>query len=181
MRGVKLFVNKVKYYQSDEIIGIARAKNRFIKYVKKPGYADIKLNVIIRGTVNNIIGEVQFLLKTMKIFKDKEHDIYDIKRMKSSIQNSEQILPLLMDQTIRLPTAGIDGNVSELCKLKVFSNQDLLMFHPDMKENILHKICEKNRYNAFMFLKSVTRTDVFLDKLFEPSGNRENHKPIELS
>ena len=33
-RGIKMFVNKVKYYPSGNIIGIARDKNGFIDYVK---------------------------------------------------------------------------------------------------------------------------------------------------
>ena len=63
LAAIKLFVNKVKYYQSGHIIGIARHKNGFIEYVQDGvQYADIKLNVIIKGRHNNIVGEVQFLL-----------------------------------------------------------------------------------------------------------------------
>ena len=64
LAAIKLFVNKVNYYQSGSIIGIVRDKNGFIDYVRDgTQYADIKLNVLIKGKHNNIIGEVQFLLK----------------------------------------------------------------------------------------------------------------------
>ena len=68
--------NKVNYYQSGHIIGIVRDKNGFIDYVQDGvQYADIKLNVLIKGKHNNnIIGEVQFLLIVMKEFKDKAHN-----------------------------------------------------------------------------------------------------------
>eukprot|EP01084_Bolivina_argentea_P018482 34412_1 len=78
LKSLQLFVNKVKYYQSGNIIGIVRDKNLFIEYVKNVQYADIKLNVLIKGTHNNIIGEVQFLLQTMKEFKNKAHNLYSI-------------------------------------------------------------------------------------------------------
>merc|ERR1712228_1111778 len=78
--GLKLFVNKVKYYQSGNIIAIARDKNGFIEYVKEAQYADIKLNVVIKGKHNSIIGEVQFLLRAMKEYKDKAHNLYAIQR-----------------------------------------------------------------------------------------------------
>ena len=59
----------------------------------------------------------------MKEFKDKAHNFYAIQRKKESIENSvNKILPLLPDQKTGLFTAGINGNVSELCKLMVISN-----------------------------------------------------------
>eukprot|EP01084_Bolivina_argentea_P070308 127823_1 len=89
LRAIRLFVNKVNYYQSGNIIGIVRDKNLFIDYVVSgTQYADIKLNVLIKGKHNNIIGEVQFLLRIMKQFKDKAHHLYGIQRKRESIENS---------------------------------------------------------------------------------------------
>ena len=69
LTAIKLFVNKVKHYQSAPIIGDVCDKNGFIEYVNDgTQYADIKLNVLIKGTHNNIIGEVQFLLKEWSMF-----------------------------------------------------------------------------------------------------------------
>ena len=62
-------MNKVNYYQSGHIIGIVRDKNGFIEYVQDGvQYADIKLNVLIKGKHNNIIGEIQFLLQVDLIY-----------------------------------------------------------------------------------------------------------------
>merc|ERR1712228_78214 len=49
LSGLKLFENKVKYYQSGNITAIARDKNGFIEYLEEAQYADIKLNVVIKG------------------------------------------------------------------------------------------------------------------------------------
>merc|ERR1712087_738347 len=88
LRGLKLFVNKVKYYQSGNIIGIARDKNGFIEYLKEAQYADIKLNVVIKGKHNSIIGEVQFLLRAMREYKDKAHNLYAIQRNEDAFKVS---------------------------------------------------------------------------------------------
>ena len=126
LRAIKLFVNKIKYYQSDYIIGIARSKNGFIEYIEDGvQYADIKLNVIIKGKTNNIIGEVQFLLDVMKKYKDVAHNLYAIERTKETIeQSTSKVLPFLLNDTSRLFGAGINGSVKDLCKLMVISNKD---------------------------------------------------------
>merc|ERR1719361_1059860 len=89
--GLKLFINKVNYYQSGNIIAIARAKNGFIEYVKEAQYADIKLNVVIKGKHNSIIGEVQFLLRAMKNYKEVAHNLYAIQRKEESIRSSVSV------------------------------------------------------------------------------------------
>ena len=119
LRAIDLFVNKVNYYQSGHIIGIVRDKNSFIKYAREGAqYADIKLNVLIKGKHNNIIGEVQFLLNAMKKYKDKQHNLYAIQRKEEAITNSvSKILPLLLDTKTRLFSNAINGDVKELCKV----------------------------------------------------------------
>merc|ERR1712087_677373 len=88
LRGLKLFVSKVKYYQSGNIIAIARDKNGFIEYVKEAQYADIKLNVVIKGRHNSIIGEVQFLLRAMREYKEVAHNLYAIQRKEEAFKVS---------------------------------------------------------------------------------------------
>eukprot|EP00484_Ammonia_sp_Unknown_P019322 CAMPEP_0197038284 /NCGR_PEP_ID=MMETSP1384-20130603/15243_1 /TAXON_ID=29189 /ORGANISM="Ammonia sp." /LENGTH=40 /DNA_ID= /DNA_START= /DNA_END= /DNA_ORIENTATION= len=39
LKALKVFVDKVKYYQSGSIIGIVRNKNGFEEYTKEPQYA----------------------------------------------------------------------------------------------------------------------------------------------
>ena len=125
----------IYHYQSVHIIGIVRDKNGFIEYIRDGvQYADIKLNVLIKGKHNNIIGEVQFLLNVMKEFKDKAHNLYAIQRREEAITNSvSKILPLLMDTKTRLFISAINGNVTELCKvfmiLYLFVFLNLLHLH----------------------------------------------------
>ena len=59
LEALSLFVNKVHSFQTGAIIGIVRCKNGFSEYVKQAQYADIKLNVMIRGPKANLVGEVQ--------------------------------------------------------------------------------------------------------------------------
>ena len=67
LAAIKLFENRIQYYQSGNIIVIVRDKNGFLDYINDGvEYADIKLNVLIKGETNNIIGEVQFLLNLKK-------------------------------------------------------------------------------------------------------------------
>merc|ERR1712228_691175 len=98
LSGLKLIMNKVKNNQSGNIIAIARDKNGFIEYIKEAQYADIKLNVIIKGKHNNIIGEVQFLLRAMKEYKDMAHNLYAIQRKEDGIRSSiSATLPIMLD------------------------------------------------------------------------------------
>merc|ERR1712228_629011 len=126
LRGLKLFVNKVKYYQSGNIIGIARHKNGFIEYIKEARYADIKLNVVIKGKHNNIIGEVQFLLRAMKEYKDKAHNLYAIQRKEESITASVRpTLPILMDLQKEIVGVACGGEWKKMCSLMILQNQSI--------------------------------------------------------
>eukprot|EP01084_Bolivina_argentea_P087015 157222_1 len=99
LKAIKMFENKVNFYKSDAIIGIVRDKNDFTQFVDHPQYADIKKNVLIKGKVHNIIGEVQFLLRRMKEFKAISHNLYCIQREKEFIDSTvSAILPLLMSE-----------------------------------------------------------------------------------
>merc|ERR1712228_914102 len=114
--GLKLFVNKVKYYQSGNIIAIARDKNGFQEYVKEAQYADIKLNVVIKGKHNSIIGEVQFLLRAMKEYKDKAHNLYSIQRKEEGLRSSvSQTLPILMNQRKDIMSVACRGSRKKMC------------------------------------------------------------------
>eukprot|EP01083_Nonionella_stella_P039706 108011_1 len=96
LKAIQMFENKVQFYKSDSIIGIVRNKNDFKTFGDDPQYADIKKNVLIKGAVHNIIGEVQFLLRRMKEFKAISHNLYSIQREKEFIDNTvSAILPLL--------------------------------------------------------------------------------------
>merc|ERR1712107_517425 len=112
LRGLQLFVNKVKYYQSGNIIAIARVKNGFVDFVEQAQYADIKLNVVIKGKHNSIIGEVQFLLRAMKDSKDKAHNLYAIQRKEEGIRNSViPTLPILLNKRKEILSVACRGSV----------------------------------------------------------------------
>merc|ERR1712228_1152981 len=138
--GLKLFVNKVKYYQSGNIIGIARDKNGFKEYVKESQYADIKLNVIIKGKHNSIIGEVQFLLRAMKEYKEMAHNLYSIQRKEEAIKTSvSATLPMLLKQQKEIFGVVCSGNVKKLCSLMIAQNKgidDLMFVDKESKKTI---------------------------------------------
>jgi len=183
LAAVDLFVNKIRYYQSGAIIGIVRNKNGFIEYVQETQYADIKLNVLIKGTRNNIIGEVQFLLKKMKEYKNKAHNLYAIQRKEETIQSSvSKILPLLLDEDRQLFIAGNVGDEKSLCKLMVTNNKsvkDLMRIDDESRSTIMHSICKFGHIHALCFIQSLCSTSQFVEYVFY--SDREATKPIEYA
>merc|ERR1712228_757660 len=145
LSGLKLFVNKVKNYQSGNIVAIARYKNGFVEYAKEAQYADIKLNVVIKGKHNSIIGEVQFLLRAMKEYKDKAHNLYAIQRKEEAIKSSvSATLPILLDQQKEIIGIACSGSVKKMCSLMVTQNssiKDLLFVDKASGSVIFLSIC----------------------------------------
>eukprot|EP01083_Nonionella_stella_P110064 321828_1 len=180
---LQLFQNKVNYYQSGSIIGIVRGKNGFKEYIDETQYSDIKLNVLIRGKHNNIVGEVQFLLRAMKDYKAKAHNLYYIQRQKEFMETSaSSILPLLLNEDKQLFVAGNKGDVNALCNLMVMNNkteEDVMKVDDESRESILNNMFALGNYGAFKFLQSVISKKLMLDRLFTP--NRYNQTPIETS
>ena len=91
-------------------------------------------------------------------------------------------MPLLLDNTIRVFTAGINGNVNELCKLMVVSNKstkDLMIQDKSSRSSILARICTKNRTKAFRFLRSIMDKDQFMEYLFHQ--NYADQRPYEYA
>ena len=184
LRGLKLFVNKVKYYQSGNIIGIARDKNGFIEYVKEAQYADIKLNVIIKGKHNSIIGEVQFLLRAMKEYKDMAHNLYSIQRKEEAIKSSiSATLPILLNQQKEIMEVACRGNVKKIYSLMITQNKEIndLMFVDKKSGNtILHNVCYLGHLKLFLFLESMMDDKEFIDHLFL-GCNDNNMSPIDYA
>eukprot|EP00484_Ammonia_sp_Unknown_P014897 CAMPEP_0197075890 /NCGR_PEP_ID=MMETSP1384-20130603/211839_1 /TAXON_ID=29189 /ORGANISM="Ammonia sp." /LENGTH=518 /DNA_ID=CAMNT_0042514739 /DNA_START=1 /DNA_END=1557 /DNA_ORIENTATION=+ len=178
LKALKLFVDKIKYYQSGSIIGIVRDKNGFEEYVKQPQYADIKLNVLIRGTTNNIIGEVQFLLKTMKRYKDKAHNLYSVQRQQEYFDNSvTKILPKLLDEDKQLFVAGNMGDEKAILKLLVLNNkseQDIVKIDEESGESILQNACYLGHDKLLRFIGSFVPEKLFIDRLFDASQHDLN-------
>eukprot|EP01083_Nonionella_stella_P073837 199931_1 len=185
LRALQVFTDKVKYYHSGNIIGIVRDKNGFKEFIKETQYADIKLNVLIKGntTANNIIGEVQFLLRTMKQFKDKAHNLYSIQRNEEYMENSVSvILPKLLDEDKQLFIAANMGDIKSICNLMVLnnkSNEEIMKIDEVSGESILVNICSFGHEKIFKFIKSSMPSDLFIGRLF--SRNRYNESPIEVA
>eukprot|EP01083_Nonionella_stella_P301851 1037915_1 len=181
LSAMETFTNTIKCNQSGSIIGIVRTKNGFHEYVKSPQYADVKFNVLIEGKSNNIIGEVQFLLRTMKEFKDKAHNMYSITRQKEYHQVSvSSILPILLNHDKQLFVAGNMGNAKSLCNLMVISNkteEDIMKVDEKSSESILANICGLGHLKALKFLRGIISKDLFIERMF--LQNRYNNTPIE--
>merc|ERR1712228_793899 len=184
MGGLKLFVNKVKYYQSGNIIAIARVKNGFIEYIKEAQYADIKLNVVIKGKHNSIIGEVQFLLRAMKEYKEVAHNLYSIQRKEESFKTSVRpTLPILLSQQKEIFGIGCSGKVKEMCALMILQNQsikDLMFVDKKSGQNLFHKVCDLGHLKLLLFLESMLDRNEFIDHIFLCSNNNDK-KPIEYA
>merc|ERR1712228_5715 len=170
LRGLKLFVNKVKYYQSGNIIGIARDKNGFIEYLEEAQYADIKLNVVIKGKHNSIIGEVQFLLRAMKEYKEVAHNLYAIQRKEDAIKSSvSATLPILLNQQKDIMTVACSGDVKKICSLMITQNKgikDVMFVDKKSGANIFHSICKLGHLKLLLFLESTMDNKEFIDHIF---------------
>eukprot|EP01083_Nonionella_stella_P009791 28053_1 len=172
LSALDLFCNKVRYYQSGNIIGIVRCKNGWQEYLKEPQYADIKLNVLIRGKHNNIIGEVQFLLMEMLLFKKQNHNLYSIQRQESYIRSSVSVcLPMLLNENKQIFVRCFMNDVKGLCSLMVFNNksEEEMMYVDNRGESVLTNICCLGKEHAFDFLKDTIDRDLFVRRvLFAP-------------
>merc|ERR1712228_745937 len=183
LRGLKLFVNKVKYYQSGNIIAIAQNKNGFKEYLEEAQYADVKLNVVIKGKHNSIIGEVQFLLRAMKEYKDKAHNLYAMQRKEEAIKGSvSATLPILLNQQKEIVGIACSGSVKKMCSLMItqnFSIKDLLFVDEKSGATIFQNICGLGHLKLLKFLESMMSRKEFVESLFVSSNG--DYKPIEIA
>merc|ERR1712228_110078 len=183
--GLKLFVNKVKYYQSGHIIAIARDKNGFIEYLKDAQYADIKLNVIIKGKHNSIIGEVQFLLRAMKEYKDMAHNLYAIQRKEEAIKSSvSATLPILLNQKNQISTVGCSGDVKKMCSLMITQNKgikDVMFVDKKSGCTVFHQVCYLGLLKLLTFLESMMSQKEFVDHIFLSGGQEFEDMPIDMA
>eukprot|EP01083_Nonionella_stella_P054077 142859_1 len=153
LKGIKHFVNKIRSYQSDAIIGIVRIKNGFKEYIKSPQYADVKLNVLIRGESHNIVGEVQFLLKTMESFKKRAHNLYSIEREEEFMeQTASKVLPLLLDGDKQHLVMAKLGDAKGLQRWMIFRNKTAQDVLPD--EDTLELVLQSGNMRCLKWIIS---------------------------
>eukprot|EP01084_Bolivina_argentea_P317816 551061_1 len=168
--GLESFVNKVRSYQSGSIIGIIRVKNGFQEYVKQAQYADVKLNVLIRGQTNNLVGEVQFLLSTMRNFKKIAHNLYSISREKEFITSSvSKILPSLLDLEKQNKVFAALDDVKSICGLMVYNGKEVkdIAINDRRTGSILIPIGKAGGVKAFKFMQSLLTPKEFIEHMFQ--------------
>eukprot|EP01083_Nonionella_stella_P254101 873623_1 len=183
LNGLRLFTNKVSHYKAGNIIDITRVKNGFKEYLKQKQYADIKLNVVIKGKHQCIIGEVQFLLQTMAEFKIVAHNLYSIQREEEFItQSVERIFPILLDLQKVIKVAGIMGDTKQL--LQIMSNNNLSMgmiLKPDeQNQTILTDICSQGHIKAFKMIKGMMSSSMLIECLLDVVS-KSNYNPVEMA
>eukprot|EP01084_Bolivina_argentea_P022874 42541_1 len=172
LQGLQLFANAIKSKNAGCVVDIVREKNTFMEYTHdNPQYADVKFNVLIHHTKKNIsiVGEVQFLLKTMMNFKKSAHNLYEITRNQEYVENVMEVLEIVNDKNKMIFVAGNLGDVNSLCELMVAHNKtpkDLLIVDPASKESIVVNIIALQKQKALYFLKSICASDLFKDRVF---------------
>ena len=167
--GLDVFVNKVCAKECGAIIGIARSKNGFPEYLKVKQYADIKLNVVIsNGMHTSIIGEVQFLLRSMINYKQRAHSLYAIQREEEFIKGSAMtILPQLTNQDIQLKVAAASGNVKALCSVMLYGQMAFWNIKYIDERSILSPITFSDSVRALKFIRSMMNKEEFIYLLAE--------------
>eukprot|EP01084_Bolivina_argentea_P000967 1774_1 len=173
--GLDVFMESVSRHESDSILSIVRCKNGFKEYVQSVQYADIKLNVLISGKSNNIIGEVQFLLETMVSYKNAAHSLYAIEREEEFVSNTaSKILPLLADQKKQQKMHTMLDNSSGLAELIVFSNlnmKDVL----DNDPKLIDRMSDGDgRERVFKFLVSMMTDEEKTSHLVRKEDDEED-------
>jgi len=147
-------------------VGIARSKNGFPEYLKVCQYADIKLNVVICGEQTSMIGEVQFLLRSMINYKKRAHALYAIQREEEFMKGSAMtLLPQLTDQYNQLKVAARSGNVKALCSAMLYGNMRFADIKMIDNISILWPILMSGSVKAFKFIKSMMNKDEFNKKV----------------
>jgi len=138
--------------------------------VKEAQYADIKLYVVIKGRHNSIIGEVQFLLRAMKDYKDKAHNLYAIQRREEMMKESvSKILPFQLNEEKKILREGCRGKVKQICSLMILQNKkinDLMFVDKASGNNILHRVCTLGHVRLFLFLESMMSPKQFIEHIF---------------
>merc|ERR1712228_8791 len=136
------------------------------------------------GKHNSIIGEVQFLLRAMKEYKDMAHNLYAIQRKEDSIKSSvSATLPILLNQQKKIMEVACYGNVKKMCSLMILDNKEikeLMVLDKESGNTILHRVCTLGHLKLLKFLESLMQRKKFVDYIFLGNNIHEN-KPIEYA
>eukprot|EP01083_Nonionella_stella_P293298 997407_1 len=118
MQFMSILETKIKTNQTRCIKSIVRCENGWRSYQSNdPKYVDIKWNVLIQSEENKskmIVGEIQFLLDVMSVFKKVMHKLDVVNGLEQKVykynQVATEIQPLAMDPFV---SRSIDSNLNE--------------------------------------------------------------------
>eukprot|EP01083_Nonionella_stella_P172307 590938_1 len=121
---LSLMIQQIKVFEEEVgsnkycVKEILRVKNGFATYSHdKPEYIDIKFNVRVVQNGVHIVGEVQFLINEMAIFKVKAHKYYSILREKETFDDLKLVSALKNNINKQLRVHGTNGNHKEIMNI----------------------------------------------------------------
>merc|ERR1712228_934626 len=137
-----------------------------------------------KGKHNSIIGEVQFLLRAMKEYKEVAHNLYAIQRKEENFKSSvSATLPILLNQQKEIVEIACSGNVKKMCSLMIAQNKsikDVMFVDKESGNTVLNSICELGHLELLKFLESMMDKTEFIDRIFL-CNNEHDNKPIEFA
>eukprot|EP01083_Nonionella_stella_P224853 799987_1 len=181
MLGLKILEPMIKA-RTTCIVGIARCKNGWSEYsFDKPGYCDIKLNVIIQTHRNgSLIGEVQFLLDLMANYKLKAHRLYSIERYQEFVDNLKSIMPIALNleqQLFTLANFGDDKGLVHYMVTNDWTKDTSKLLNRNFKnQSILTSMCRFDCVKAFTTMQKLCDAKLLEERLhrYDDTG----HSPI---
>merc|ERR1712228_465948 len=136
------------------------------------------------GKHNSIIGEVQFLLRAMKEYKEVAHNLYAIQRKEDTIKSSvSATLPILLNQQKEILEVACSGNVKKMCSMMIVQNKGIKnVIFVDKKSGttVFQNICKLGHLKLLLFLESMMDKKDFINHIFLPC-NDDDYKPIEYA
>merc|ERR1712228_319906 len=137
-----------------------------------------------KGKHNSIIGEVQFLLRAMKEYKEVAHNLYAIQRKEENFKSSvSATLPILLNQQKEIVEIACSGNVKKMCSLMILQNKeikDVIFVDKKSGNTVFHCVCELGHLKLLLFLESMMNQKEFIDHIFL-CNNGDDQKPIEYA
>eukprot|EP01083_Nonionella_stella_P161336 528300_1 len=163
------FVDKVRDNKCGVIREIVRVKNGFGEWnSSNPNYCDIKVNVRIETARHDaVIGEMQFLLRDMSIFKLVAHKLYAITRLDEEYLSVLKLKPIMMDHAKCLLNASYFNDSHEISNAMVVHQKDVNFIANHV---CLKTICQTNGFKLLKMLTQYMESAALVAKLKECGG-----------
>eukprot|EP01084_Bolivina_argentea_P136564 240508_1 len=183
---IDILIDNVKYFenflQSESnktcLKEILRIKNGFINYDNNaPEYTDVKYNIRINFENQELICEIQMLLKKMAKFKQKAHKYYNIIRRQEYFDNLKKVIPLKTNVDKQLIIFSTNGNHKGILNILIHKNinnysaciKEFAQFDIAVTEIFKHghirclkifvKLCENDKDLKRLFLEELNTYD----------------------